>query len=212
MRITSGGSVIINATTNANDSLQSTGAAAAWAGIFYGSSTSGSSYGLCSQAGTTSGDRAFQVRSQNGAVSYLVVRGDGILLSPTTVAYTTSASSNLNMGAAGDFRYSTASSQRFKDNIADWSGNGLETILALKPRTFNYKESYYSHPEIQMLGLIAEEVAEVSPFLADYENEDRTGQVENVKYANIVVPLIKAVQELSAQNQDLKSRLDKAGL
>ena len=64
----------------------------------------------------------------------------------------------------------------------------------------------------QLLGLIAEEVAEVSEYLADYENEDRTGLVENVRYANIVVPLIAAIKELSAQNQDLKSRLDKAGL
>ena len=57
-----------------------------------------------------------------------------------------------------------------------------------------------------MLGLIAEDVAEVSPYLADYENQDRTGQVENVRYANIVVPLIKAIQELKAEIDELKNK------
>ena len=160
------------------------------------------------------GSTSFIVKYQpnSAEISALQLRGDGIVFLPGTLSYTTSASANLNMGAAGDIRYSTASSQRYKDNIEDWSGNGLDTILALKPRTFNYKESYYSNPDVKMLGLIAEEVAEVSTYLADYENEDRTGQVENVRYANIVVPLIAAIKELSSQNQDLKSRLDKAGL
>ena len=160
----------------------------------------------------------------NGSGNVLFrVRNDGLFhtgnasLSP--YSYTTANSANANLDTGGYLGRSTASSKRYKDNIADWNGNGLETILALQPRTFNYKADYYKHPEVQMLGLIAEEVAEVSPYLAEYENENRTGQIENVKYANIVVPLIKAVQEqqiqiqnLQEQNQALKSRLDKAGL
>jgi hypothetical protein len=59
-----------------------------------------------------------------------------------------------------------------------------------------------------MLGLIAEDVAEVSPYLADYENEDRTGQVENVRYANIVVPLVKAVQEQQALITSLQKQIN----
>jgi len=102
---------------------------------------------------------------------------------------------------------STASSARFKENITDWSGNGLEEILKLKPRTFTYKASYYSQPERSFLGLIAEEVATVSSYLVDYENEDGTGQVENVRYANIVVPLIKAIQELKAELDATKAEV-----
>ena len=33
-----------------------------------------------------------------------------------------------------------------------------------------------------------------------------------VNYNELIPVLVKAIQELSAQNQDLKSRLDKAGL
>jgi hypothetical protein len=109
--------------------------------------------------------------------------------------------------ADGTVIRSTASSQRFKDNIIDWDSSGLDTILALKPKTFTYKADYYKNPDVVMLGLIAEEVAEVSPFLAEYENEDRTGQVENVRYANIVVPLIKAIQEQTQIIKDLEARI-----
>lgn len=161
--------------------------------------------------GVDSGSSNWTLMTINAAGTAMFrVRNDGLFMTGTAslspINNTTSSAANANIGAAGDLRLSTASSQRFKDNIQDWNGNGLETILALKPRTFNYKADYYKHPEVEMLGLIAEEVAEVSPYLADFENEDRTGQVENVRYANIVVPLIKAIQELSAKVSALENK------
>jgi hypothetical protein len=119
---------------------------------------------------------------------------------------TTGSAGNLFVDFDGSLYRGTGSSQRFKDNITDWSASGLDTILALKPKTFTYKEDYYSQPQREFLGLIAEEVAEVSPYLADYRNEDGTGQIENVKYATIVVPLIKAIQELSAKVTALENK------
>ena len=62
--------------------------------------------------------------------------------------------------------------------------------------------------DVDFLGLIAEEVAEVNTYLADYENEDGSGQVENVRYATIVVPLIKAVQELTARVEALEAQIN----
>jgi hypothetical protein len=135
-----------------------------------------------------------------------VVRNDGVINTGTRAGSpynNTSANvANLYVSAGGTLERATASSQRFKENIKDWSASGLDTILALKPKTFTYKANYYKNPELEMLGLIAEEVAEVCPFLAEYQNEDRSGQVENVRYATIVVPLIKAIQE---QNQIIQS-------
>jgi hypothetical protein len=133
----------------------------------------------------------------------------GVIRSIDTYNNTSANIPNMFVSSGGTFERGTASSKRFKDNITEWNGNGLETILALKPTTFTYIESYYKHPERVMLGLIAEDVAEVCPYLADYENEDGTGQVENVRYSTIVVPLIKAIQELSKQNQELSNRLIK---
>jgi hypothetical protein len=145
--------------------------------------------------------------------------GAGFIRSQATYTNTSANVPNMYVGSAYEFGRGTASSMRYKENINDWNESGINTILALKPKTFTYKEEYYKNPERVILGLIAEEVAETCKYLADYENEDGSGEVENVRYAYIVVPLIKAIQEqqiqiqnLQEQNQDLKSRLDKAGL
>jgi hypothetical protein len=170
--------------------------------------TTGQSYGLTIQAGTNSSDRSFAVFNQAGSTNYFQVRGDGLIFAPGIYNNTNSNAANVWVNSDGSLYRSTASSIRYKENINDWNGSGLDTILALKPKTFKYKKDYYDKADIDFLGLIAEEVAEACPYLADYENEDRTGQVENVRYANIVVPLTKAIQELKAQNDDLQSQIN----
>jgi hypothetical protein len=117
---------------------------------------------------------------------------------------TTGLAANMQIDSNGFFSRSTVSSLRFKENIKDWEG-GLNVIMSLKPRTFTYKKDYYDKADIDFLGLIAEEVSEVCPYLVDYKNENRTGQEENVRYSNIVVPLIKAIQELKQEIDTLKN-------
>jgi hypothetical protein len=175
-----------------------------------GIGTTGFSDVRCAVTGvdTTSSNYVF-ICKNGGGTNLFNLRNDGFLTTGTAAASpfnnTTASVANTVVFSDGGLGKSTASSKRFKENINEWDGNGLDTILALKPKTFTYKADYYKHPDVVMLGLIAEEVAEVSPYLAEYENEDRTGQVENVRYANIVVPLIAAIQELN-------ERLNKAGL
>ena len=156
---------------------------------------------------TTSSNFVIHAETSTGTNFY--VRNDGLIStgSKTNSPYnnTTAIAANVNVASDGVISRSTASSLRFKENINDWNG-GLDIILALKPKTFNYKKDYYDKADIEFLGLIAEDVAEVSPYLADYENEDRTGQVENVRYATIVVPLIKAIQELEARIKQLENK------
>jgi hypothetical protein len=164
-------------------------------------------YGLFVAAGSTTTHSIFVVQDASQASTYFRIRGgDGLMFSVPTYNNTTSSAANITIFSDGSMFRSTASSIRFKENITDWNANGLNTILALKPKTFTYKQDYYKHPEKVMLGLIAEEVAEVCPYLADYENEDGSGNVENVRYANIVVPLIKAIQELNQKIQALENR------
>jgi hypothetical protein len=157
---------------------------------------------------TTSSNYA--INCDNSSVQTLFfVRNDGLINTGTRTGSpynnTSGAAANMVVNSQGTLERSNPSSIRFKENVVDWDSNGLETILSLKPKTFTYKEDCYRYPDRQFLGLIAEEVAEVSSFLADFENEDGTGQVENVRYANIVVPLIKAVQELKAEIDELKN-------
>ncbi len=72
----------------------------------------------------------------------------------------------------------TASSRRFKRDIKPMD-NASETILALKPMTFHYKND----PEgTSQYGLIAEEVAEVNPNLVV---RDKNGQILSVHYDKV---------------------------
>jgi hypothetical protein len=162
-------------------------------------------------ADATSANYSFRAED-SGTNTLLQIRNDGIidtgLQAGSPYNNTTANAVNMRVDGGGILLRSTASSQRFKEEIKDWNASGLDTILALKPKTFKYKKDYYDKADVDFLGLIAEDVAEVSPYLADYENEDRTGEVENVRYANIVVPLIKAIQELKTQNDALQSRIE----
>ena len=78
---------------------------------------------------------------------------------------------------------------------------GLDAVNQMRPVEFSWK----SDPDSRKLGLIAQELATVIPEVVDIpENpEDRYG----VYYSDLVPVLIKAVQELSKENADLKSAL-----
>jgi len=181
MRITSGGNVGINTTGSSSIKLI-----------------------VCGQDGGSS-NYAF-VAADNLGNTRFGVRNDGAIYAPGVYNFTTSSVANVVVFSDGSMQRSTVSSARFKDNITDWNASGLNTILALKPKEFTYKKDYYRYSDKKFLGLIAEEVAEVSSYLADFANEDGSGQVENVRYANIVVPLIKAVQELEAKIKILENK------
>jgi len=207
MRITSGGAITISTPTS-GQALTIAGLNNNWTQAINGSSTTGQSYGLLVTAGTNSSDNSFYVENKAANTIYFRVRGDGYLQSPSTYNNTTASPNYLSISTSGFFERYVASSARYKEEIKDWDVNGLDIILALRPRTYKYKKEYYNKADVDFLGLIAEEVAEVNTYLADYENEDGTGQVENVRYATIVVPLIKAIQELKATNDDLQTQIN----
>jgi len=81
------------------------------------------------------------------------------------------------------------SSRTLKDNIKDLN-MGLSTVEKLHPVLFNWKENGQRD-----FGFIAEEVADVSPVLAIYNEK---GEPDGVKYMNMSAVLAKAVQEQQA--------------
>ncbi len=76
----------------------------------------------------------------------------------------------------------------------------METVEQLRPVTFKWKDR-----EERDIGFIAEEVEEVAPLLVEY-NKD--GQVEGVKYSQMTAVLVKALQELKAENDALRVHND----
>jgi len=101
--------------------------------------------------------------------------------------------SNLNAGSA--VAYNTSSDARLKDVTGE--AKGLEVINALNPVAFNWKSD-----NAEDEGLLAQEVKEIVPNAVS-QGEDEYYQMD---YSKLVTPLIKAVQELSAEVEQLKQQ------
>ncbi len=144
------------------------------------------------------------------------VQGSNYLRSNTTdyftgsVLYTNHIYPNLdnyyNLGSSTRRWYtvyrlaeSSSSDRRLKKHISD-KVPGLDLIMSLRPRRFKYKK----HTNEWWWGLIAQEVAEVVDREAfeiiHNEDPDRLG----INYEQLIAPLIKAVQELKEELDELK--------
>ena len=129
--------------------------------------------------------------------------------------------------------FSGVSDERLKENVADLT-LGLDEINALRPVTFDWKASDIDDIPNERYGFIAQEVEEVIPSMVSTspakrietsENEDgeivetevdnfitlddgtEISTVKEIDEKPLVYILVKAVQELSAKNDELESRL-----
>jgi hypothetical protein len=101
--------------------------------------------------------------------------------------------------------YITSSDYRLKENVAPMT-NGLATISALKPVTYDWKVDGEKGE-----GFIAHELQEIVPLAVSGEkdavNEDGSIKPQGVDYSKIVVHLVAAIQELFAKNDALTARI-----
>jgi hypothetical protein len=125
--------------------------------------------------------------------------------------------------------YSGVSDERLKENVVDLS-LGLDEINALRPVTFDWKASDIEDVPTERYGFIAQEVESVVPTMIstqpatriDFDEEGEEITVPNVITLDdgteisewksidekpLLYMLVKAVQELSAKNDELESRL-----
>ena len=126
--------------------------------------------------------------------------------------------------------FSPFSDERLKENITDLD-YGLDEILQLRPITYDWKDDVRPFPENTEVqyGLLAQEVEAVMPDIVDTapsthtvideegnETEEDLGVmvdgslVQNTKSYDerpLIYALINSVQELSAKNDELESRL-----
>jgi len=116
---------------------------------------------------------------------------------------------------SGGFLVPTTSDARVKTQVSDID-SALDKINLLNPVTFNWVNDVAN--TIQTPGLIAQDVANVFPedevFIV-YRQDDPNAEgdfvddpMRSMEYINLVPYLIKAVQELSAKNDQLQARLD----
>jgi hypothetical protein len=95
--------------------------------------------------------------------------------------------------------YNTSSDYRLKEDLK--SINGLEKVSALNVYDFKWKSS-----DDRMDGFLAHELQEVLPYAVSgiKDGED----MQQVDYSKIVPVLVKAIQELSAENTSLINRIE----
>jgi hypothetical protein len=158
--------------------------------------------------GTTTGGVKFSVASvgvadtvllrQNGAVGATVQTAIGFQNAAST--YVGSISCNGTATA-----YNVASDYRLKENVRPLT-MGLATISALKPVNYDWISD-----KSQGEGFIAHELQAVIPHAVvgekDAINEDGSIKPQGVDYSKIVVHLVAAIQELSAEVEALKAKV-----
>ena len=135
---------------------------------------------------------AWEIYSENSTPSQnFGVRDDGNIYAGRLGASTGTA---LVLNANG-YIYTLTSSLRYKKDVEPID-IGLDFILGLNPVKYNLKES--DEPQV---GFIAEDFPDarlVSMSRIDKEDESKGLQAESVNYAQIVAPLVKAIQEQQA--------------
>lgn len=97
---------------------------------------------------------------------------------------------------------SLASSRELKDEIREM-GSASSGVLALRPVTFRYKPEIAGLESPTEFGLIAEEVAEVLPYLVA---ADETGKPRSVRYQKLVPLLLNELQKQHARVDRMERR------
>ena len=114
---------------------------------------------------------------------------------------TTTPVSTLDVNGTGRFTsIIETSSLRYKKSIKTLPSQ-LETINALRPVTFKWKDK--KKGEDTQYGLIAEELQQIMPEAVSLNSE---GEAEAISYTKLVPILIRAVQELQAKVEKLEKQ------
>ena len=106
---------------------------------------------------------------------------------------------------AGGVAYNTTSDYRLKEDLKDF--NGLEKVSAIKVYDFKWKNL-----DERIDGVLAHELAEVLPYavsgVKDALNHEGNIEAQSVDYSKLTPVLVKAIQELKAQNDALQTRIE----
>ena len=97
----------------------------------------------------------------------------------------------------------TTSSRKFKENIESVDSKTATKILDLDIVKFNYKDD--KTKELNY-GVIAEDVVSIFPEMIVYDKE---GEISTVQYHKLLPLVIKKIQDMQAEIEELKSQINK---
>ena len=127
-----------------------------------------------------------------------------LLRNTATASYTFYVSSAGQISAV-QTSISSLSDERLKENIVDID-TGLDEVMALKPRKFDWKEGEGSS-EKNVSGFVAQEVETVLPNLIGSFKHDDLDDAKSVKMGDMVPTLVKAIQEQQELIKSLEDRI-----
>lgn len=190
-----------------------------WASLIQNTNTGGSSvylahadgYGAYIDAGSDASSGTYGLNVNKAGASLLYVAGDG----KTFINDLTAPGSDPMCWDGSGYSYigDCTSLRKYKQNISELN-LGLETVLALEPKTFSWKQPDNIDPAAksknqinpyQDLGFIAEDVENVNYILTTHRN----GTLVGVRYEKLTAVLVNAVKEQQKQIESLKSELCK---
>jgi hypothetical protein len=158
-------------------------------------------FGSVSDVGLGSFAERMRITSGGYVILNSVVYGNTISSSPRTV-YIDGAG---GLGGISSIRES-------KKNIENVSN--VDWLYKLNPVTFNYRKKDSTGNFTENIykdlnyGLIAEDTAPIADFLINYnDKEDGSKEMVGIEYSRLITPMLKAIQELSAKNEALESRI-----
>jgi hypothetical protein len=134
-------------------------------------------------------------------------KGDGTQSSTNTYIHFDisgggTAGGKITFGSGGSPQFTATSDERLKENIKEVTGC-LDKVMALKPSSFTLTESNLNVP----YGFIAQNVETVLPeFVTDDENGYK--QISEGLTSPYIAVLTKALQELAAEVEELKTKLE----
>jgi hypothetical protein len=186
MTISSGGNVLIGS-TSFDYRLVSVNSTNNRAGYFrneYGTGYTNSV--LITEASAAAGSGFNLLHCYAGSAQQFYVRGDGVIYAQNTTVQ-------------------SISDIRTKENIVN-STEGLNKILGLRPVRFDFKEGFGNNKKNQ-LGFIAQEVESIFPDAVDIwgESDEENNPYKSFGSGALIPLLVKAIQELSAELNDLKA-------
>lgn len=146
------------------------------------------------------------------------IQGELLLDAPTSVGFQVNQPNyflrlptSINVGEAIARSWDTYSDIRIKSNIQEIN-YGLSTIALLNPVSYfqhereeDTKQVIVSPPGENTIGLIAQEVYKIIPEAVTKPDDEAT-QLWTMDYEKIIPVLVKAIQELQAQVEELKKR------
>jgi hypothetical protein len=147
----------------------------------------------------------FQTTS-GGRVACGMASGDGYVLYSTSASAYRFYVTNAGQINATSIVINAISDQRLKENVRDID-TGLNAIMALKPRRFDWKEGK-GQDKKNVAGFIAQEFEDVFPECVGTTKAGGDGiEYKNINHETLIPTLVKAIQEQQALITSLTARI-----